>query len=252
MPIDLPPPSKPPPPTSGFGNHPRADARADRVAAARARTSPAWAKHGVIPVRAIVIQVVIALGLLFTRTPRSPAPAPFSTACCACPPTDSSRGCSSSSAPSSSACSAPFRLRGSCMPRVEFYHLVLVITAAMMFAQSNHFVMFFVALETITVGFYILVSYFRESPLSLRGRPESIWSWARSALSILLFSGIVLLYGCGQPQRCSGSSADAMNFDQLRVSRREPRQLPRQRRNRLRARGRGLQDRRRALPDLDS
>ncbi|MEN9404110.1 MAG: NADH-quinone oxidoreductase subunit, partial [Verrucomicrobiota bacterium] len=39
------------------------------------------------------------------------------------------------------------------MPRVEFYHIVLVVTAALMLlAQSSHFVMFFVALETVTIG----------------------------------------------------------------------------------------------------
>ena len=54
------------------------------------------------------------------------------------------------------------------MPRVEFYHIVLVVTAALMLlVQSNHFVMFFVALETVTIGFYILVSYFRDNALTL-------------------------------------------------------------------------------------
>ena len=54
------------------------------------------------------------------------------------------------------------------LPRIEFFHLVLVVTAAMMLlAQANHFVLLFVALETVTIGFYILVSYFRTSPLSL-------------------------------------------------------------------------------------
>ena len=54
------------------------------------------------------------------------------------------------------------------VPRIEFYHLVLIITGAMMLlAQSNHFVMFFVALETVTIGFYILVSYFRTKTASL-------------------------------------------------------------------------------------
>ena len=56
------------------------------------------------------------------------------------------------------------------MPRTEFYHIVLVVTAAMMLlAQSNHFVMLFVALETVTIGLYILVSYFRTS--AARSRP---------------------------------------------------------------------------------
>ncbi|HTQ32377.1 MAG TPA: proton-conducting transporter membrane subunit, partial [Opitutaceae bacterium] len=54
------------------------------------------------------------------------------------------------------------------MPRVEFFHIVLVVTAALMLlVQANHFVLLFVALETVTIGFYILVSYFRANPLSL-------------------------------------------------------------------------------------
>src|SRR5688500_6105258 len=38
------------------------------------------------------------------------------------------------------------------LPRVEFYHIVLVVSAAMMLlAQANHFVLLFVALETLTI-----------------------------------------------------------------------------------------------------
>jgi NADH-quinone oxidoreductase subunit N len=102
------------------------------------------------------------------------------------------------------------------MPRVEFYHLVLIITAAMMLlAQSNHFVLFFVALETVTVGFYILVSYFRESPLSLEAGLKYLVMGALSS-SILLF-GIVLLYGAAGNQTLPGGSPNSMNFDQLRI-----------------------------------
>ena len=54
------------------------------------------------------------------------------------------------------------------VPRVEFYHILLVVTAAMMLlAQSNHFVMLFVALEAATIGLYILVGYHRGSAASL-------------------------------------------------------------------------------------
>lgn len=80
------------------------------------------------------------------------------------------------------------------MPRVEFYHIVLVVTAALMLlTQSNHFVMFFVALETVTIGFYILVSYFRDSVLSLEAGLKYLVLGALSS-GILLF-GIVLIYG---------------------------------------------------------
>jgi NADH-quinone oxidoreductase subunit N len=80
------------------------------------------------------------------------------------------------------------------MPCVEFYHIVLVVTAALMLlAQSNHFVMFFVALETVTIGFYILVSYFRDNALTLEAGLKYLVLGALSS-AIMLF-GIVLLYG---------------------------------------------------------
>jgi NADH-quinone oxidoreductase subunit N len=80
------------------------------------------------------------------------------------------------------------------MPRVEFYHVVMVVTAAMMLlAQSDHFVMFFVALETLTIGLYILVSYYRDRPLTLEAGLKYLIMGSLSS-AILLF-GIVLLYG---------------------------------------------------------
>jgi len=54
------------------------------------------------------------------------------------------------------------------MPGMEFYHIVLVVTAALMLlAQSNHFILLFVTLETVSIGLYILVSYDRASALTL-------------------------------------------------------------------------------------
>ncbi|MFI5336403.1 MAG: NADH-quinone oxidoreductase subunit N, partial [Opitutales bacterium] len=80
------------------------------------------------------------------------------------------------------------------MPRVEFYHILLVVTAALMLlVQSDHFVMFFVSLETVTIGFYILVSYFRDNALTLEAGLKYLVMGALSS-AILLF-GIVLLYG---------------------------------------------------------
>ncbi len=101
------------------------------------------------------------------------------------------------------------------MPRIEFFHIVIVVTAAMMLlTQSNHFVMLFVALETVTVGFYILVSYVRTNPLGLEAGLKYLISGALSS-AILLF-GIVLLYGVAGNPALPGSSADAMNFTALR------------------------------------
>jgi NADH-quinone oxidoreductase subunit N len=97
------------------------------------------------------------------------------------------------------------------LPQIEFFHIILVVTAAMMLlAQSNHFVLFFVALETITVGFYILVSYFRTNALSLEAGLKYLITGALSS-AILLF-GIVLLYGVAGNKALSGASAEPMNF----------------------------------------
>ncbi len=102
------------------------------------------------------------------------------------------------------------------MPKVEFFAITLVITAAMMLlAQSNHFVMLFVALETITVGFYVLVSYTRTNPLSLEAGLKYLIMGALSS-GILLF-GIVLLYGVAGNPGLAQHTEQSMHFEHLRV-----------------------------------
>jgi NADH-quinone oxidoreductase subunit N len=99
-------------------------------------------------------------------------------------------------------------------PRVEFYHIVLVVTGALMLlAQSNHFAMLFVALETVTIGFYILVSYFRESSSSLEAGLKYLILGALS--SALLLFGIALLYGAAGNPFLPGRSANPMRFEDL-------------------------------------
>ena len=100
------------------------------------------------------------------------------------------------------------------LPQVEYFHILLVITAALMLlAQANHFVMLFVALETATVGFYILVSYFRDQAVSLEAGLKYLIMGALSS-AILLF-GIVLLYGAASNPAMTGSSADPLHFGNL-------------------------------------
>lgn len=102
------------------------------------------------------------------------------------------------------------------LPRVEFFHIVLVATAAMMLlVQSNHFVMLFVALETVTVSFYVLVSYFRNSSQSLEAGLKYLILGALSS-SMLTF-GIVLLYGVAGNPELSGHSAQPLDFTNLRI-----------------------------------
>jgi NADH-quinone oxidoreductase subunit N len=99
-------------------------------------------------------------------------------------------------------------------PRVEFHHIVLVVTAAMMLlVQSRNFVMLFVALETVTVGLYILVSYFRSNPRTLEAGLKYLIMGALS--SALLLFGIVLLYGVAGRPELAGSTSEAMQFGGL-------------------------------------
>ncbi len=98
------------------------------------------------------------------------------------------------------------------VPRVEFYHIVLVVTAALMLlVQSSHFAMFFVALETVTIGFYILVSYFRDNALTLEAGLKYLVLGALSS-AIMLF-GIVLLYGAVGRVEIDGIVRTGFEFD---------------------------------------
>jgi NADH-quinone oxidoreductase subunit N len=100
------------------------------------------------------------------------------------------------------------------MPRVEFYHIVLVVTGAMMLlAQSNHFVNLFVALETLTIGLYILVAYFRTQTASLEAGLKYLVMGALSS-GMLLF-GIVLLYGIAGNPTLPAHSAQGLNYGEL-------------------------------------
>lgn len=102
------------------------------------------------------------------------------------------------------------------MPRTEFYLIVMVVSGAMMLlAQSNNFVMLFVSLETVTVGFYVLVSYFRTSSLSLEAGLKYLILGALSS-SLLLF-GIVLLYGVAGNPLLPMHTANAMSFTELQL-----------------------------------
>lgn len=99
------------------------------------------------------------------------------------------------------------------LPPIEFFHILLVITAAMMLlVQSTHFVLLFVCLETVTVGFYILVSYYRTQNESLEGGLKYLIQGALSS-GILLF-GMVLLYGVAGNPHLAGV-AEPLSFVQL-------------------------------------
>ncbi len=76
----------------------------------------------------------------------------------------------------------------------EFYALVLFALAGMMFAASaNNFVMLFVAIELITVTFYVLTSFQRGRQASLEAGVKYLILGALSS-GFLVF-GIALVYG---------------------------------------------------------
>jgi NADH-quinone oxidoreductase subunit N len=93
----------------------------------------------------------------------------------------------------------------------DYHHVLLVVTAAfMLLAQANHFVTFFLALETAAVGLYVLVGYLRRSEASLEAGVKYLVAGGLS--SALLLMGIVLVYGA------LGSVAgvtDSLNFTQI-------------------------------------
>lgn len=100
------------------------------------------------------------------------------------------------------------------LARMEFFHIVLITTAALMlFVESNHFVLLFVSLETATVGLLVLVSYCKTSSFSLEAGLKYLVMAALSS-SILLF-GIVLLYGVAGNPLLDNATTDPLNFSEL-------------------------------------
>lgn len=105
-------------------------------------------------------------------------------------------------------------LRRQPLVKVELYHLVLVVTAGfMVLVQSNHFILLFVALETVTIGFYILVAYRRTSRASLEAGLKYLIMGALSS-GILLF-GIALLYAAASNPLLPGTAAQPLHFGEL-------------------------------------
>ena len=102
----------------------------------------------------------------------------------------------------------------------EFHHLTMIATAGLMLlCQTQHFLVFFVALETVALCFYPLVAFDRESSKSLEAGIKYLIFGALS--SALLLFGIVLLYGVGSNPEAWGAtlsvvpSSDAFSFDFL-------------------------------------
>jgi len=93
----------------------------------------------------------------------------------------------------------------------EYHVVTLLALAGMMFAASaDDFVMFFVALETISVSFYVLVSFQRARPQSLEAGVKYLILSAFSA-AVLVF-GIALIFGTA-----NGTSFALLNAQAARL-----------------------------------
>lgn len=94
--------------------------------------------------------------------------------------------------------------------RTEFYAVVNIVTAGMMLlAHSSSFVVLFVALETVTIGLYVLVAYDRNSEFSLESALKYLVLGGTNTAILLM--GIALIYGA------VGSANDPLSFESVRA-----------------------------------
>lgn len=101
------------------------------------------------------------------------------------------------------------------LPGTEFHAITLLSSASLMLlAQSNHFVLLFVALETVTIGFYVLVGYNRDWSSSLEAGLKYLIMGGFSTAILLM--GIVLLYGIAGSPVLPGATSNALSFAELR------------------------------------
>ncbi len=95
-----------------------------------------------------------------------------------------------------------FRVRGA--DEAEFHHVLLALTAGLMvLAQAAHVATFFVALETATVGLYILVGFLRTSRPALEAAVKYLVAGGLSSAFLLM--GFVLLQGLAGANPANGT-----------------------------------------------
>lgn len=98
----------------------------------------------------------------------------------------------------------------------EFHGIVLMALAGMMLAASvNDFILLFVALELISISFYVLVSFQRSRLPSLEAGVKYLIQSALSA-AILVF-GIALIFGSANQTNFILLNAEAANLDGSKV-----------------------------------
>ena len=98
----------------------------------------------------------------------------------------------------------------------EYYSLIIFALAGMLFAaSSNDFVMLFVAIELITVTFYVLVSFQRSKVASLEAGVKYLILGALSS-SFMVF-GIALIWGTTGTLNFTELAAVAPQFETSRI-----------------------------------
>ena len=96
----------------------------------------------------------------------------------------------------------------------EFQFLVLIATGALMLlAQANHFVMAFLALETVTITSYVMVGYNRRDSRSLEAGLKYLIYGGLSAACLLF--GIVLLFGAASTPSFVEHVSHPLQFGEL-------------------------------------
>lgn len=98
----------------------------------------------------------------------------------------------------------------------EFYVVTLLALAGMMFAASaNDFVMVFVALEMMSISFYVLVSFHRSRSQSLEAGVKYLILSALAA-AVLVF-GIALIFGTGNRTGFAALSAEGARLSRDKI-----------------------------------
>lgn len=100
------------------------------------------------------------------------------------------------------------------VPKGEYFAIVCFLTASLMvLSGASHFLLLFVALETVTIGFYVLVAYSRTEVFSLEAGIKYIVLGGLSTAILLM--GIALLYGASGMPGLEGRTTEGMDFEAL-------------------------------------
>ncbi len=100
-------------------------------------------------------------------------------------------------------------------PRAFYPLLLWVVAAFMLLVQTQHFAAFFVMLEAVTVGFYLLIAYNSKREPSLEAALKYLVLGALT--SPILLMGIALLYGIAGNPNMPAYVMDGMSFSALHV-----------------------------------